>query len=440
MQKRSDSSIFKFLICVFYFWFFIFNFTFASTTNVKNTASIYILQFAGPISPVSAEYIITGIDKAEDAQALGILLKLDTPGGLDESMRDIIQRIFRSKIPVITYISPSGARAASAGVFITMASDIAVMASGTNIGAAHPVSVGGREVPSEMQDKIVNDAVSYIVSIAEKQNRNREWAEQAVRKSASVSAAEAVKLKVVDFIADTETELYAKLDSVLVQRKIIDKSEFAGATKKEIPMTARQRFLLFLTNPNVAYILLMLGVYGLFFELQSPGAIFPGAVGSISLLLGLYSLRLLPTNYTGLALIGLAVIFFILEVYITSFGLLTIGGISSLILGSLLLFQSPIPYFRLALSVIIAAAILTVLFFSIVVGLAIRVHKKKVTTGREGLIQKIGVATTDLDLEGTVMIHGELWNAISVDGKVNKGEKVVVIKVEHMQLTVKRST
>jgi membrane-bound serine protease (ClpP class) len=437
MQKYQNhtihKNIFMVLLCVFSFWFLIFD-----IPHISAEPSLYMLKFSGPISPVSADYIISGIDKAENAQALAILIKLDTPGGLDESMREIIQRIFNAKIPVITYVSPSGARAASAGVFITMASDIAVMASGTNIGAAHPVSIGGKEITSEMQDKITNDAVSYIVSIAEKRNRNRDWAEQTVRKSASVSAAEAVKLKVVDFIADSETELYAKLDSIFLQRKIISKPEFAGAATKEIPMTARQCFLLFLTNPNVAYILLMLGVYGLFFELQSPGTIFPGAVGSVALLLGLYSLRLLPTNYAGLALIGLAVIFFILEVYITSYGLLTVGGVTSLILGSMLLFQSPIPYFRLALPVIIAAVVLTVLFFSVVVGLAIRAHKKQVTTGQEGLVNKVGVASTDLDLEGTVLIHGELWSAISVDGKINKDEKVIVIKVEHMQLTVKR--
>jgi len=419
-------------------------------SSVFAQSQVYILKFAGPIGPVSADYIVSGIESAEQAGALGVILKLDTPGGLDESMREIIQKIFASKVPVIVYVSPSGSRAASAGVFITLASDIAVMAPGTNIGAAHPVSIGGKEVTPEMQDKITNDAASYIISIAEKRNRNKEWAEQAVRKSVSVSAAEATKLNVVDFIANDDAGLLAKLDSLIMQKKegIGDKlarfsfatdSRFSSSSKREIPMNARQRFLLFLTNPNVAYILLMLGIYGLFFELQSPGAIFPGVAGAICLILAFYSLHLLPTNYAALALIGVSIIFFILEVKITSHGLLTIGGIVSLVIGSLLLFQSPAPYYRLAIQVIIAVVIFSVVFFGWIVGMAIRAQKKKVVTGKEGLLLELGLTTTDLDLEGTVMIHGELWNAQSTEGRINKGEKVKVVKIDGMKLKVKRS-
>lgn len=419
-------------------------------SSVFAQSQVYILKFAGPIGPVSADYIVSGIESAEQAGALGVILKLDTPGGLDESMREIIQKIFASKVPVIVYVSPSGSRAASAGVFITLASDIAVMAPGTNIGAAHPVSIGGKEVTPEMQDKITNDAASYIISIAEKRNRNKEWAEQAVRKSVSVSAAEAAKLNVVDFIANDDAGLLAKLDSLIMQKKegIGDKlarfsfatdSRFSSSSKREIPMNARQRFLLFLTNPNVAYILLMLGIYGLFFELQSPGAIFPGVAGAICLILAFYSLHLLPTNYAALALIGVSIIFFILEVKITSHGLLTIGGIASLVIGSLLLFQSPAPYYRLAIQVIIAVVIFSVVFFGWIVGMAIRAQKKKVVTGKEGLLLELGLTTTDLDLEGTVMIHGELWNAQSTEGRINKGEKVKVVKIDGMKLKVKRS-
>jgi membrane-bound serine protease (ClpP class) len=419
-------------------------------SSVFAQSQVYILKFAGPIGPVSADYIVSGIESAEQAGALGVILKLDTPGGLDESMREIIQKIFASKVPVIVYVSPSGSRAASAGVFITLASDIAVMAPGTNIGAAHPVSIGGKEVTPEMQDKITNDAASYIISIAEKRNRNKEWAEQAVRKSVSVSAAEAAKLNVVDFIANDDAGLLAKLDSLIMQKKegIGDKlarfsfatdSRFSSSSKREIPMNARQRFLLFLTNPNVAYILLMLGIYGLFFELQSPGAIFPGVAGAICLILAFYSLHLLPTNYAALALIGVSIIFFILEVKITSHGLLTIGGIASLVIGSLLLFQSPAPYYRLAIQVIIAVVIFSVVFFGWIVGMAIRAQKKKVVTGKEGLLLELGLTTTDLDLEGTVMIHGELWNAQSTEGRINKGEKVKVVKIDGMKLKVKRN-
>jgi membrane-bound serine protease (ClpP class) len=409
------------------------------TSYVYGQSKVYILKFSGPIGPVSADYIVSGIDKAEQADALGVVIKLDTPGGLDESMREIIQRIFSSKVPIITYICPSGARAASAGVFITLASDFAVMAPGTNIGAAHPVSVGGKEVSVEMQEKITNDAASYIISIAEKRGRNKTWAEQAVRKSVSVSATEAVKLNIVDFIANNDRELFKKLDSVIAIRNKTVPGKFTTAPIQEFPMNARQKFLLFLTNPNIAYILLMLGIYGLFFELQSPGAIFPGVIGAICLILAFYSFHMLPTNYAALALIGVAILFFILEVKITSHGLLTVGGITSLIFGSLLLFQSPAPYFRLAIQTIIAVVIFSVVFFGWIIGMAIRAHTRKVTTGKEGLLLETGTATTALDLAGTIMIHGELWSAESTEGKINKGEKVKVVKIEGMKLFVKRS-
>jgi membrane-bound serine protease (ClpP class) len=300
-----------------------------------------------------------------------------------------------------------------------------------------------------MQEKITNDAASYIISIAEKRNRNKDWAEQAVRKSVSVSADEAMKLHIIDFIAIDDANLFAKLDSILTLRKseiggklalfrIADTVRFATAQTKEIPLNSRQRFLIFLTNPNVAYILLMLGIYGLFFELQSPGAIFPGVVGVLSIILAFYSLHMLPTNYAALALIGAGIFCFILEVKVTSHGILTIGGITALILGSLFLFQSPAPYYRLAIPTIIITAILTALFFIWVIGLAIRAQRKKVTTGKEGLLSEIGIVQTDLDLEGMIMIHGELWTAESLEDKINKGEKVKVISIEGMKLRVKR--
>ncbi|MEO0076688.1 MAG: nodulation protein NfeD [candidate division WOR-3 bacterium] len=416
-------------------------YSFVASASETNNNYVYILKFTGPIGPISADYIISGIEQAEKDNAIGIIIKLDTPGGLDDSMREIIQKIFNAKIPVVIYIYPSGARAASAGVFITLAGNIAVMASGTNIGAAHPVSIGGKEIPQEMKEKVVNDAVSYIISIAEKRNRNKKWAEQAVRQSVAISANEAIKLNVVDFIADHDTELYQKLDSIaIVNNKKLPVAGWQTAIKKELTMNARQKFLLFLTNPNIAYILLMLGIYGLIFELQSPGAIFPGAIGAICLILGTYSLHLLPTNYAGLALIGFAIILFILEIYITSYGLLTIGGIITLILGSILLFQSPAPYFRLAKPVLIITIIVTALFFIWIISLAIKAHQKKVTTGKEGLIAATGVAQTDLAPEGTILIHGELWTALSVEDKIKKGEKVIVVAIDGMKLHVKKQT
>lgn len=407
--------------------------------NCFSQPSVYLLKFSGPISPVSAEYIIDGINQAEAKGAIGVIIKLDTPGGLDESMREIVQRFFQAKIPIIVYIAPAGARAASAGVFLTMAADIAVMADGTNIGAAHPVAIGG-ETSAEMKEKITNDAVSYLVAIAEKRNRNKKWAEDAVRKSSSISAREAVKLSVIDFMANTDEELLSKLDSVIAHKKIDDKiikGKFASSRIVPYNLSGRQKLLLLLTNPSVAYILLILGIYGLFFELQSPGTIFPGAVGAICLILAFYALRLLPTNYAGLALIVVAMIFFILEVYITSYGLLSIGGILALVIGSLLLFQSSAPYFRLSLGLILVVVVLTLIFFSFIISFVIRAHKRKVTTGKEGLIDEIGIATTDLNLTGTVKVHGELWNAESLDGKINQGEKVKVVSVDGMTLKVK---
>jgi membrane-bound serine protease (ClpP class) len=300
--------------------------------------------------------------------------------------------------------------------------------------------MGQKEISAEMQEKITNDAASYIISIAEKRNRNKKWAEQAVRKSVSVSADEAMRLKVIDFIATDDANLFAKLDSIFSERKTIIGGKLASSPKKEIPMNARQRFLLFLTNPNIAYILMMLGVYGLFFELQSPGTIFPGVVGAICLILGTYSLRFLPTNYAARALIGMAIVLFILEIYITSYGFLTIGGIVALTLGSFLLFQSPASYFRLAVPLIITTVIISALFFIWIIGMAIRAHKKKVTTGKEGLLLETGIAQTDLDLEGMIMIHGELWSAESIEGKINKGEKLQVVAVEGMKLRVTRFT
>ncbi len=402
-------------------------------------SSVYLLKFSGPIGPVSAEYMIDGINQAEAKGALGVIIKLDTPGGLDESMREIVQRFFQARIPIIVYIAPAGARAASAGVFLTMAADIAVMADGTNIGAAHPVAIGG-ETSAEMKEKITNDAISYLVAIAEKRNRNKKWAEDAVRKSSSITAREAVKLGVIDFMANSDDELLTKLDSVIAHKKIDDKiikEKFAFSRIVPYNLSGRQKLLLFLTNPSVAYILLILGIYGLFFELQSPGTIFPGVVGAICLILAFYALRLLPTNYAGLALIGVAMIFFILELYITSYGLLSIGGILALVIGSLILFQSSAPYFRLSLGLILVVVVLTLIFFSFIIGFAIRAHKRKVTTGKEGLVDEIGIATTDLNLAGTVKVHGELWNAESLNGKINQGEKVKVVSVDGMTLKVK---
>jgi membrane-bound serine protease (ClpP class) len=399
---------------------------------------VYFLEFSGVIGPVSVNYITSGIEKAEKENALGVILTLNTPGGLDESMREICKKLLNTQIPVVTYIAPAGARAASAGVFIAYASHLIAMARGTNIGAAHPVSIGGKEISKELEEKITNDAVSFLVAISEKRGRNKVWAEEAVRKSASVSAEQALQRGICDLLADSEEELLKKIDA-LAEKRGFPKG-FSAAPQKRVGLNFRDRFLLILTNPNIAYILLMLGIYGLFFELQAPGSIFPGTIGAICLLLGLYALSILPTNYTGLFLIGVAVVFFILEIYVTSYGFLTIGGILALVIGSLLLFSGSVPYFRIAMPVLIAVLIVSSLLFIIIIYFGIRAHRRKVTTGVEGLVGSLGRAVTDLSPTGTVAIHGELWNARSQEGTINKGETVKVTRVEGLWLYVKRGS
>ena len=427
----------SFSILVFIFWF---GLCFGQAEQIPATNNeVWVLRFSGPIGPVSAKYITNGVEKANDAKAECLILEMDTPGGLDESMREIIQAILQSAIPVITYVYPSGARAASAGVFITLASHVAAMAPGTNIGAAHPVAMGGKEMDEEMKEKVTNDAAAYIKSIAEKRQRNMKWAEDAVRKSVSATEKEALKLRVIDLVAGSLEELIEKLD----KRKVkLDGKEIilqtASAKIKKVGMTPVQRFLYLLTNPNIAYILLLLGIYGLFFELQNPGAIFPGVVGGICLILAFYSLQLLPVNYAGLALIVLAIIMFILEIKVTSYGLLTIGGIAALFFGSILLFESPVPFFRPSILLIAAAAIITAAFFALIVGLGIRAHLRKPITGKEGLVNEIGFAQTDLNPSGVVMVSGELWSAESVSGEIKKNEKVKVVEVKGMNIKVEK--
>ncbi len=394
---------------------------------------VLLLKFTGVVGPVSAKYITSGIERAEREGAECIIIEIDTPGGLDESMRVITKAILSSSVPVISYVYPSGARAASAGVFIVMASHIAAMAPGTNIGAAHPVAMG-KEMSKEMKEKVTNDAVAYIKSIAQKRGRDKRWAEDAVRRSISSTEKEALKKGVIDIIASSLDELLEKLDGRRIGGKVLHTK---GARVKYIGMNWIQRFLSILTNPNIAYIFLLLGIYGLFFELQNPGAILPGVAGGICLILAFYSLHLLPVNYAGLALILLAIIMFIMELKIVSHGLLTLGGITSFILGSLILFESPEPYFRLSLSVIIIAAIVTVVFFIIIIGFVIRTHLKKPVTGQEGLIGMEGMARTDIMEGGVVMVRSELWQAESRE-RIKKGEKVRVVGIRGMKLKVEK--
>ena len=399
---------------------------------------VLVINVSGVINPVAAEYIEKAIKKSSEMKAEALIIELDTPGGLDTSMRSIVKNIVGSQVPVIVYVSPGGARAASAGVFIAMASHIAAMAPGTNIGAAHPVAVSGK-MDKVMSDKATNDAAAYISSLSKQRGRNAEWAEEAVRKSVSITETEALKKNVIDLIAQDMISLLAAIDGKQIKtyqgRKAL-KTANAGIVRFKTGL--RHKVLNFISDPNVAYILMLLGFYGLFFELTSPGAVFPGVIGSICLVLAFYSFQTLPVNYAGLLLIIIGLVLFILEIKVTSFGMLTVGGIASLVLGSLMLFDSPLPFFKLSLSVIIPAALVTALFFALSVRLAYSAHKKKVITGVEGLIGLEGTAKTDIDSDGgSVFVHGEFWSAYS-DALINKGERVVVENITGLRVKVKR--
>ncbi len=398
--------------------------------------SIYLGELDGVISPASSSYLLRTIKLAEENNALCLIMKLDTPGGLDISMREITKKVLNAEIPVVIYVAPKGARAASAGVFILYASHIAAMAPGTNVGAAHPVNIG-EKIDSVMLEKATNDAVAYLTAIAKERNRNEKWAEKAVRESASIDAETALKLDVCDIIAEDENDLITQLNGWVIEikgEKRILNTE--SSLVKKITMSLKERLLLLLTNPNIAYVLLLLGIYGLFFELRNPGMIFPGVVGGICIILGFYALHLLPVNYAGVALIALSAILFILEIYITSGGLLTVGAIISLVLGSLILFESDVPFFRLSWEVIMIAVVIIAAFFIFLLSLGIRAQFRKRKTGREGIIGEVGVAKTDIKPSGgTVFVHGEFWNAVS-DKQIKKGSNVKIINVDEMILKV----
>jgi membrane-bound serine protease (ClpP class) len=352
-------------------------------------------------------------------------------------MRSIVKKIISSEVPIVVYVSPSGARAASAGVFITLAAHVAAMAPGTNIGAAHPVGMGGK-MDETMADKAVNDAAAYIKSLALQKKRNAEWAESAVRESVSVTEQEALKLNIIDLVAPDLRTLLNAIDGKEVETStgnIVLHTKGTTIVRQKIDL--RHKILDLISNPNVAYLLMLIGFYGIFFELTSPGAIFPGVIGALSLILALYSFQTLPVNYAGLLLILLAIILFILEIKVVSFGMLTVGGLISMTIGSIMLFDSPLPFFRVSLKVILPAVILTTLFFSLTIYLAVKAFKRKPVTGTEGLIGLEGEARTDIHQSGQVFIHGEIWQAWS-DEPVHAGEKVIVEKVEDLKLKVRQ--
>ncbi len=429
----------KIILFVIFTVFFIPTSVFSETQKSETQKNnVIVITVNGVINPSSAEYIGKSIKKANERKPEALIIELDTPGGLDTSMRSIVKDIIGSEVPVVVYVSPSGARAASAGVFIMLASHVAAMSPGTNIGAAHPVGVG-EKMDKTMAEKATNDAAAYIRSLAERTGRNAKWAEDAVRKSISATETEALNQKVIDLVSKDLNTLLSDINGRKVRTVMGEKTlKTANVNVIREEMSLRHKILNFITDPNVAYMLMLLGFYGLFFELTNPGAIFPGVMGGICLILAFYAFQTLPVNYAGLLLIILAIILFILEVKIISHGVLTIGGVISMLIGSLMLFESPGPFMKLSLFLVLPAVILTALFFTIVLGLAYKAYKRKPVTGSEGLIGLKGVANADITKEsGMVLLRGEIWSAYS-DETISKGEKITVESVTGLKVKVKK--
>ena len=409
-----------------------------------NSSQIDVLHVKGAITPPLVDYIKHGIDQAEENNAIACIIQLDTPGGLDTSMRDIVKDIVNAQVPVVVFVSPSGSRAASAGVFITMAAHVAAMAPNTAIGAAHPVAIGTEgeaEISEAMEEKVVNDAAAYIRSIASAHGRNMEWAEKAVRESVSATEQEALELNVIDMVASNLDALVAQLDGRQVT--MLDGSMVTlhtqGASINSVKMSLIEDFLYAIADPNIAYILLSLAMLGLMVEISNPGLIFPGVVGGICLLLAFYSLGMLPVNYAGVLLIVLAFGLFIGEVLTTTFGLFTAGGITSLIIGSLILFKGG-PLFQIDPWLIATVAILVGGLFAFILNQVIRAHRRQAYTGREELIGKTAVVKVALEPEGTVFLKGERWTAVSETGRVEPEETVIITKVDGLKLYVTKKT
>jgi membrane-bound serine protease (ClpP class) len=396
-----------------------------------------VITVTAAITPPVAEYILQSIGEAAKSGAEGMIIRLDTPGGLDLAMRDIAKGILNDSVPVIVYVAPAGARAASAGVIITAAAHIAAMAPGTNIGAAHPVGIGiGGGMDKTMSQKVENDAVAYVKGIAKKRGRSEEWVEKAVRKSESITAEEALRLKVIDFVASDLNRLMEQMDGREVSLAAGKKNlKTKGAVINEKVMGARQKILSALSDPNIAYILLLIGLAGLYFEFSNPGSILPGVIGGISLIMAFFAMQTLPVNYAGIALILFAIILFIAEIKVISHGILAVGGIVSLVIGSLMLFRTPDASIRISWSVLIPAVAVTSLFFLTVIAIAVKAQLRKPQGGKEAMVGEEGLAVTDIFKEGKVLIRGEYWSASS-DKAIAKGARIRVIQVENLIVKV----
>jgi len=406
-----------------------------------DSSRIDVLPVKGTINPVLVDYISRGIDQADDEGALAVIIQLDTPGGLDTAMRDIIKEIINARVPVVVYVSPAGARAASAGAYITLAAHVAVMAPNTAIGAATPVAMGGdgeAAMSDEMKAKIINDATAYIRDIAESHGRNAEWAEKAVREGVSATSHEALELNVIDMVAADLDDLVAQLDGrevTLLDGRVVTLNT-QDATINYVKMKMAEGFLYAIADPNIAYILMSVAMLGIMAEIFNPGLIFPGIVGGISLLLAFFSLGVLPVNYAGILLIVLAFGLFIGEVLTTTFGLFTAGGVVSLVIGSLILFRGGGPVFQIDPWLIATVTIVITALFAFIVNRAISAHRKQAKTGREELVGKLVVVKETLGPEGTVFFKGERWAAILDEGQAEPGEEVNITEVDGLLLRV----
>ncbi len=450
-----------------------------SIVHSQSPASLYRILIDGYIiHPITAEYIEKTIDRAEKEKAQAVLIVMDTPGGLLESTRGIVKKIMNAPLPVIVYVAPAGSRAASAGVFITMAAHVAAMAPTTHIGAAHPVELGegGQKNPFEgltkkeeekpeskthdaqrtthneertthdaerttnspMIDKIMHDTLAWVENIAQARGRNVAWAKKAVQESDSITAEEALKLNVIDLMADNEKELLEKLNGRVVK---VDKKEITLRTKEApietITLNWRQSLLNVLINPNIAYILLTLGFYGLLFEITHPGSWAPGVAGLISILLAFYSFHIIPTDYAGIILTIVGLFLLGAELFVTSGGLLALGGFVCLFFGAVFLIDQPQEFLRLSLRVAIPTLGASAAIFGLLTAIVIRSHRRKVVTGEEGLVGEIGVADTDLNPAGKVFVQGEIWDATSEE-PIRKGEKVKILGLENFKLSIKK--
>lgn len=402
-----------------------------------SSGEIHVIHASGPVSPPMAGFVCENLNDAETSKANCCIIELDTPGGLAEPMREIVMCILASKIPVVVYVSPSGARAASAGVMITMAADVAAMAPGTNIGAAHPVGIGGKDLPETMTEKIINDMVANAKSVAEKRGRNAEWVEKAIKESVSVTETQALEKNIINLTARDLNDLLEKLDGMAIPDKGTIKTKDAVLIfAKE---TIRDKILKIIGSPNWAFVFLMLGLAGLYFEFTNPGAILPGVIGGLCLILAAYSFSLLPVNYVGVLLIIAAAVLFVLETQIPSHGALSIGGVVCLALGAVMLFDYKASGIRVAWSVLIPSIIMTSAFFVTVAWLVAKSHMKQPRTGEDGMIGKTGKVIAAASLQkGKVMIHAEIWNAV-FSGNLSPGDEIVVKAIDGLVLTVEKA-